>query len=259
MGFAPLATLAAALLTGASPGLPARAMRASVLGALPLVQARVQLDAGVRALNNFEDDHAFRILTRLLTQQPPSAIAAKAHVYLGMIAFNRLDIDGAREEFRKAVTIDPSMEPPLTMAPKARLAFSEARRAVTVDFARPLLPGQPKGGYPRAAALPAAPEAAVSAPEEGGHVPASAWWLGGAGIAVAVTGTVLFALAQSTLGGDHTAVIAPGVTEHSLPYSTVNSATTEGNAGEVLWAVGGALLLGGGIAALTGGSTGGSK
>jgi hypothetical protein len=247
MGSTSLAAIAAAMLTGASPGI--QAARAELMGSVPLAQARAELDAGVRALNDFQDERAFRLLTHLLTEGPPSTIAAKAHVYLGMIAFDKLDIDAAREEFRRAVTIDPSLEPPLTMAPKARLAFSEARRAVTSDFARP---------EPRAAlaptALPAAPEAAVSEGESGGHIPAGAWWLGGGGLVVAAVGTVLFALAESTLGGDHTAVIAPGVTQHSLPYSTVNSATTEGNAGEVLWAVGGALLLGGGIAALTGGS-----
>jgi hypothetical protein len=77
--------------------------------------------------------------------------------------------------------------------------------------------------------------------------------LGGGGLAVAIVGGVLFGVAESTLGGDHT-VKMNGVVEHSLPVSTVQTATTEGNVGEVLWAVGGALLVGGVIVAATGGS-----
>ncbi len=257
MGSALLATLAASLVLGMSPGASRQAAKGTVLGALSLAQARAQLDAGVRAVNNFDDDRAFQILARLVSQGPPSGIAAKAHVYLGMIYFNRLDIDRARAEFRHAVTIDPSMEPPLTMSPKARLAFDEARRSVTAEYAKSVAPREPTfaaNGAPRPSSSTSVPEAAVSESEQGAHIPAGAWWLGGGGLVVGVVGTVLFALAESTLGGDHTSSLAPGVEQHTLPYSTVNSATTEGNAGEVLWAIGGGLLITGVIVALTGGS-----
>ena len=253
MGSTSLAAIAAALLAAASPGL--QGTRAAFLGSLPLPQARAELDAGARAVNNFEDDRAFQIFTRLLAEGPPSGIAAKAHVYLGMIDFNRLDIDRAREEFRRAVTIDPSMEPPLTMSPKARLAFDEARRSVTAEYAKSFSPGSPASaaGGPSRSSSPA-PEAAVSESEEGRHVPAGAWWLGGGGLAVGVVGTILFAVAESTLGSDQKVALADGAVQHSLSYPTINTATTEGNAGEVLWAVGGALLVTGIIVALTGGS-----
>ncbi len=102
-------------------------------------------------------------------------------------------------------------------------------------------------------ALPPAPSAAVTAPAGRRHIRAGAWWLGGSGIGVAVVGTILFALAESTLGNGYPTPVG-GVVENHLSASTFFGATTEGNVGEVLWCVGGALLVGGGVVALTGGS-----
>ncbi len=109
-------------------------------------------------------------------------------------------------------------------------------------------PPAPDAGTP-------APEAAVTAaPERRRHIPALTWGLGGGGLGVAIVGGVLFGLAESTLSQDKTSSNGSGGVQHTLPSSTYFGATTEGNFGEVLWAVGGALLVAGGVVAFTGGS-----
>lgn len=134
----------------------------------------------------------------------------------------------------------------------ARLHRNEPKPAPVVVVASGPIPAPPPF-VP--AALPSAPEGAVTASEPPAHhISAAAWWLGGSGIAVAVAGTVLFALAESTMSGDHPVSLGNGVTQHSLTSSAFYTAATEGNVGEGLWAGGGALLVSGVIVALTGGS-----
>ena len=62
---------------GAAAARPATAQRA--------------LDAAVRLFESFDDENAATALRALLSHAPPGQIAAKAHVYLGLIAFNRFD------------------------------------------------------------------------------------------------------------------------------------------------------------------------
>ena len=115
--------------------------------------------------------------------------------------------------------------------------------------ARP--PPEPPAALPADASLSPAPAAAVSGSEGGGGVPVGAWWLGGLGLGVGAVGGVLFGLAQSTLGADDPTALPGGATEHHLSSGSFFTAATEANTGEVLWGVGGALLVTGVIVALT--------
>ncbi len=154
---------------------------------------------------------------------------------------------------------------------KAEALLAEMDKRSLEDDARPrrvpapaqvlILPTAPGESAPmrrngaassRAAAVPAAATTAVTAPRPARQVPAGAWWLGGSGVGVGVVGTVLYGLAAATLAGDHP-VQAGGYVEHQISRSAFNAAATEGNTGEALWAVGGALLVTGVIVALVGG------
>ncbi len=186
MGTASLAVFGSALLLGVSPG-ALESLKVEATAALSPAAAEAQLDSGIRAMNDFDDALAHRIFTRLLAGGPPVAIAAKAHLYLGILDFNGLDTARAREEFKRAVEIDPAVEPPITMGPKARLAFDEARRTISSEYATP------ETREPAARAPPGAvaPEASTAA--EGGKSHALGWTLGAGGVvlgAIAVFGLV---------------------------------------------------------------------
>lgn len=218
---------------------------------------QVVLRDAVQLFESFKDERAAAALRALLSQSPPASIAATAHIYLALIALNAGDAEAAKGEFAKAVRTDVLVELPPDQSPKARFAFGQVRS----DLVNSVEGGLRSSVRPAAEAVPAvptpftaAPEAAVTESEPKGHIRAGAWWLGGAGLAVGIVGTVLFGLAEATLGGDKTAALSDGGVAHSLTPSTYFGATTEGNVGEALWAVGGALLVGGGIVALTGGS-----
>ncbi|MHB8416854.1 MAG: hypothetical protein ACYDCL_02175 [Myxococcales bacterium] len=104
-------------------------------------------------------------------------------------------------------------------------------------------------------ATPAVPEAAVSAPAARRHrIRPAAWWLGGAGLVGGIGGTALYAVASSSLSSDHRTPLGNGAYQHSISASAYGTAATEGEVGEALWAVGGALLVSGVIAALIGGA-----
>jgi tetratricopeptide (TPR) repeat protein len=142
----------------------------------------------------------------------------------------------------------------------AGLAAEMEKLARQDEKNRPAQPPQPRNdaAVVVVAAAPAelspALEAAVTVTEPSRHIRVGAWWLGGAGLAVAVAGTVLFAVCESTMSGDHPVSLGGGVTEHQLTSAAFNTAATEGYVGEGLWAGGGALLVSGVIVALTGGS-----
>src|SRR5580700_9988254 len=89
------------------------------------------LSAAIEAYEALDDGRAIDAFQRILAENPPREIAGKAHLYLGLLAFNSLHADLAAIEFRKAIETDPAIDLPLYSSPKATLAFAEARRAVT--------------------------------------------------------------------------------------------------------------------------------
>ena len=141
----------------------------------------------MRALNDFDDVRALGLLKRLLVEGASVSVTAKVHLYLGIIEFNRLDTGKAREEFERAVEIDPAVEPPLTMSPKARMAFSEARRAVAVELATPVAPAPAPAPPP---AVPAPVFEAETPAAETGHSHVLTWTLGACGVAVGAVAVV---------------------------------------------------------------------
>src|SRR5579863_2885886 len=120
------------------------------LSLLPLVMAlsagapltystptKVEFERGVTLFEDFKDSEAGAIFRRVLERSPPGFMAAKAHLYLGLIAFNALDPDEAKLEFRRALEANPAAELPSQASPKARLAFGEVRRDMAKELAPP--------------------------------------------------------------------------------------------------------------------------
>jgi hypothetical protein len=211
----------------------------------------IDFDTGAYAKALEEIEHAYELAPRpellfnvaqchrALGHHREAALAYKSYLRALPNARNRAIVEGLLAQMIDLARQDETAKKPEPSSTPV-LVLSAAPAAV-----EPPAPSAP--------AIVPAPVAAVTASEGKGHIRAGAWWLGGGGLAVAIVGGVLFGVAESTLGGDHT-VKMNGVVEHSLPVSTVQTATTEGNVGEVLWAVGGALLVGGVIVAATGGS-----
>ncbi len=80
------------------------------LSAPALAQAEPPtLARGIAQFNNFGDAKAKVIFEQVLLAHPSSFDAAKAHVYLGLIAVNALDSNRARAEFMKALNITTRM------------------------------------------------------------------------------------------------------------------------------------------------------
>jgi len=96
------------------------------------------LNKAISLFNNLNDAGAARELRALLKRGPSDTEAARAHIYLGLIALNAIHAKEARDEFKQALTIDPMLELPRRASPKARLAFAEARHDLQVEMARPV-------------------------------------------------------------------------------------------------------------------------
>src|ERR1700733_5523688 len=89
---------------------------------------QAELERGIHLFENFKDSEAAVVLRRVLSRSPPGSLAAKARLYLGLIAFNAIDPDEAKVQFRKALEANPAAELPQQASPKARLAFDQVRR-----------------------------------------------------------------------------------------------------------------------------------
>ena len=87
----------------------------------------------VKLFEAFEDERAAAALRQLLKRAPPGNVVSKAHLYLGLIAFNHFDPDEARIEFRRALEANPANNLPPQASPKARLAFAQVRRDVEAE------------------------------------------------------------------------------------------------------------------------------
>jgi hypothetical protein len=145
------------------------------------VDSRQTLAQAIKLFQNFEDARAEAVFRELLGHTPPRAVAGKAHLYLGLIAINRVDADAAIAEFRRALLSDPTIDLVPGSSPKARLAFDEARRS---ELEAPSPPAQPVS--PTVLAPASSAEENATAKRASGH--ALAITLGALGIVAAGVG-----------------------------------------------------------------------
>jgi hypothetical protein len=195
--------------------------------------ATTDLDRGVQLFNDFEDAKAEVALRAFVASAPPPVAAqlAKAHLYLGLIAFQALDADRARTEFSAAVKQAPAIELPFGVSPKARLLFEQVQRETIEQEARAkanVPPARPRTEVPAQAAPPP--------PENPSRAPA--YVLGAIGLAGLAAGGVFGALCESDLSTSKDPTI--GVSNAAAKNS---SAGAEGLAADIAFAAGGALAL----------------
>ncbi len=227
------------------------ALSAAVLalfaGGLARADARPTLDEAVGLYQAMDDARAAEAFMKVLAASPPGEVAAKAHLYLGLIAFNAFHPDAARAEFMKAILANPAIDLPPGVAPKTRISFAEAHRAVARELEATDLPPSPHpalGPPPSVVVIsnPPAPTAAVTAPTptQSGGIPAGTWWLGGFGVAALGAGTVLGVLSNNTRSLDSG---QSGTTFHTISFADAQTEGYEALSADVLFGVGGALLV----------------
>jgi hypothetical protein len=141
------------------------------------------LDDAVQFFESFDDERAALKFRALLAGSPPGEIAAKAHLYLGLIAFDNIKPDLAKLEFRRALEANPGVDVPPKTSPKARLAFAAALHNFELEMEGAA--AAPK--RPRMEPAPAAATAVSPAEVEGATAPRShtaAYVLGGLTLAL---------------------------------------------------------------------------
>ncbi|HUB07446.1 MAG TPA: hypothetical protein VMB50_10605 [Myxococcales bacterium] len=207
---------------------------AACLAAL-LAAAPPSLAHAIAAFNNFQDDEAAVELERIVRFNPTSEDAAKAHLYLGLIALNALDSKRARKEFEAALAIEPTLEVPYEASPKARVVFDQAQKEFAAEsnrVPRRAAPSGPVGVQGNPVPVVVEGNGAPSAPRS------------------KVPGIVLSALAAATLGVGVGFGVAQSqtlkVSDASQIPSAESQAGTQGIVADVCFGVGGGL----GIAAV---------
>jgi tetratricopeptide (TPR) repeat protein len=185
----------------------------------------------VELFNNLQSDQAGAEFHKLLHRHPKTSDAARAHLYLGILAFNALDIDAARDEFRQALLLNPAIELPFNSSPKVMVTLTQVRNSLGQEGAS--APSAPSGeaaaqpdatGPPSILLVPAplvVPEAVQTATAPSRPVPASFWVTLGIGGAAAIAGVVLGVVSQ---GPAASAAAAPDVASGT---KLLNQATTE--------------------------------
>ena len=98
------------------------------------------LQQAIPLFDNFADAAAEDAFRAILAAKPRRETAARAHLYLGLVAVNQLKIDQALDEFRAALLSDATLDLIRGASPKARLAFAEARRDLEGQLATPVPP-----------------------------------------------------------------------------------------------------------------------
>jgi hypothetical protein len=208
-----------------------------------------RLGRAIQLFNQFRDDEASAVLRELLRHAPHAPAASKAHLYLGLIAFNTLDMDAARRELEQAILLYPAIELPANSSPKARIEFGEIQRRLAnraQGSASVLVLPPPQSP----AEATAAPQAAVSEESPGHPLPASFWWVGGSAVVAGVAGTIFGVVSSSTLSADKP-TSGGGYTLHPISYGQWQAGQNEALTADILWGVGGALLISAVIVALT--------
>ncbi len=209
----------------------------------PRASPQAVLQDAVTLFQNFEDQQAAVALRALLRRSPPKSVAARAHIYLALIALNASDADAAQAEFEKAVRTDVLIDLPAGQSPKAQILFAEARRQVA---AAPLPTPEEAPVRGRGTEVPAA---AVAAPEEvaSSHVPA--YVVGGIGVAALAVGGVFGFLQQQAGNNARSDATLAASLNDGQPYAQ------DGIVADVLFGVGGAALVTAIILYATEGST----
>ncbi len=115
--------------------LVARSLTGGVTGPTTAAQ-QAKLDAAIHAIDDLNDEQAHALLKELLAMSPADHLAAQAYVYLGVLDFNALDDVRAREELRRALELDPTIDVPPLTSPKIALAFAQIRRDLVQAMAR---------------------------------------------------------------------------------------------------------------------------
>ena len=142
--------------------------------ALAKETAQAELDRALKLFDDFEDQKASALLFEVLKHGPSSDQAAKAHVYLGLIALNALKTEKARAEFKQALLIDATTELPFEASPKARLTYDQARRDAEQE-AQQEVPKHPQAGVVQSQSGKAPPSVVVIGPDDSpGEVPRQA-------------------------------------------------------------------------------------
>jgi hypothetical protein len=218
--FPPVLYLLLALSSNPSAGQTAR----------PSPQAA--LEAAVQLFQNFEDQKSEAALRALLRRSPPKSVAARAHIYLALIALNATEPEVAQTEFEKAVRTDVLIDLPPGQSPKAQILFAEARREVA------------SGPMPAAAdspsiqtATPREPAAAAAVAAQGSPSHLPAYVVGGIGVAALAAGGI-FGWLQLEAGNSarNDPTLAAALSD-GQPYAQ------DGLVADVLFGVGGAALI----------------
>lgn len=213
-----------------------------------------QLSQAIALFNDFEDARAEAVLGELLKRGPAPDQAAKAHVYLGLIALNALKTDKARTEFRRALDSDPTTEIPFDASPKARLTFEQVRKEVELEAQRDQGPRvapsgatqPPLTGHTDSATAGVA-EGAVQPPlsritpaqsvtAERGPDYTAAVVIGSLGAGALIAGCVVGAIAGNTFGQANT---NPDI---GMAQQLAQQAGAQGLAADILFGAGGAAL-----------------
>jgi hypothetical protein len=201
-------------------------------GATPQVEAPTQeLARAVQLFESFKDQTAAMLLRDVLLRAPAASIAAKAHVYLGLIALNATDAEEAEAEFRKAIAAYVLVELPPNPSPKAQVLFTEARRELAA--AAPL----PEVARPSPASPPPVVVERPSAPAPASPSPLPAYVVGGGGIAALAVGGVFGYLQQSAASEVQRDAALSAALADGQPYAR------DGITADVLYCAGGAALL----------------
>ncbi len=194
--------------------------------------AAAAMQQALRFHDKFDDDRAVALLRELLHHGPPVDIAAKAHMYLGIIALDALRVAEAREEFEQAIGIDPTLEPPvLASSPKVSALYRDVRRKLAAS-----------GPETRSTAVEAAPRPALSPmpplelteppPESPSHLPA--YVVGSVGLACLATGIVLGVVSNS----EASLATSPSPGEYATAAeAAAQTASSERVAADVLFGV----------------------
>ncbi|HUB10077.1 MAG TPA: hypothetical protein VMB50_23945 [Myxococcales bacterium] len=201
-----------------------------------------ELAQAVQAIDSFQDGRAEALLKDVLKRKPAPLQAARAHVYLGLIALNELDTETAKARFRQAILDSVVVELPPSAPPKARLLFREVRDELMQSPEGAAL-GQPPPaqGQLVVAQAPAVPipfaETGEPAPRHSSRLAA---WITGA-VAVAALGTgVGFAVAESSARNQAEAGASGGVTDANQETGLGATSTRDALVADVLFGVGAA-------------------
>ncbi len=202
-----------------------------------IAQSPATLAGAIAAFNDFDDAKAKATLDRVIAASPTGLDAAKAHVYLGLIAVNALDSNRARAEFVRALAIEPTVEVPYEASPKARLVFEQAQKQFSRESSQPVDAAHPvrlqTQQVPLVVENGPAPAVATHKAEAPPHSHVPAYVVGALGLAVFGAGVGFGVWQSSTLK----------IADVGQLTSAQTQAGTQGLVADICFGVGGALAV----------------